>query len=931
MTVGDRRRPSMTAHDLTSVYVVPHTHWDREWYEPAVRFRQRLVAAVDRVLELLEARRGLPVFLLDGQTVLIDDYLAVRPDARDRVARLVKAGQLLVGPWFILADELLPADETHVRNLLQGSADARALGGWLPLGYCPDAFGHPAALPTILAGFGIRNAIVWRGYGGERGEEGDLFVWQGADGSRVTVHHLPSGGYELGASLPSERGALVRRWEAIRAVLEPRAEGRALLLLAGADHHEPQADLPRVVDELGRLSKEHRFRIAGPQEYFASLRPRVRVPEVEGELRFSYRHAWTLQGVHATRARLKAAIRHGEDLLIRWAEPQAALAWLAAGTDYRPLLRIAWREHLLNCFHDTLSGTTADDVAREADVRARNVIHQARGLFGDAVHERLGQDRAKARRHPDGWAPTLVLVNPSPVNRSGVVEATVTVFEQRVLVGSSAGRTRPLTRRGTRPPTVVGADGKPIEMQVLGRYAAEERLDCPDAFPRQDRVGAFRVALRAKEVPALGMVALPVVEGTSGRGGRRGRGGRSILSVRVRRNRVVSDWCTVSADSREGFALEARDLSEALHGLAAIVSERDEGDTYTFEPVMGDEPRRAVWGKMRTVWTGPLVAAIARPFEVRGRARGMVYARLDAESQLVRFVVDGENLALQHRLRVVFPLPSAADSRVHIADMQYGPVLRLLEDYNLREFRREWPVATAPMHRYVSVPNGLTVFARDRYEYERTLKGTIAVTLFRAVGDLSRGDLAARAGHAGWPTPTPEAQELGPFRAEFAVATQTLPNPDGSTDRRMDGSLDRRIDGSIRSRPQLQSSDDPSIRRSVEVERLAEEFHSPVSGMMLRYGIDVPRSLRGPRLEGRGLVFKAAKPSEDGDGLVLRCVNVTMEPVRGVWVCPFRVKRVRLARLDESPVRDLRLAGGRRRIVFEARPREAVTVLVEWD
>lgn len=886
---------------MTTVFVVPHTHWDREWYEPAARLRQRLVAAIDGVLDLLEAKRGLPVFLLDGQTVLLDDYLTVRPDQRDRVRRLVEANKLLVGPWFILADELLPADETHVRNLLQGRADGRALGGWLALGYCPDAFGHPAALPTILAGFGIRHAIVWRGYGGERGEEGDLFVWQGADGSRVTVHHLPPAGYELGAALPAGRRALAGRWEEIRGALEPRADGRALLLLAGADHHVPQADLAEVVHLLGRSGKQYRFRLAGPQAYFASLPPRVRVPEVEGELRFSYRHAWTLQGAHATRARLKAAIRQAEHLLLRWAEPQAVLAQVGGSVDRRPLLRAAWREHLLNCFHDTLCGTTADDVAREADVRARNVIHQARGLLADAVHDRLGQDRARARWQPARWTPTLVLINPSVVNRGGVVEATVTVFEDRVVVGS-ATRTARRPRERRRHPVVVGADGTPIDVQLLGRISAHERLDSPEAYPRQDRVTAFRVALHVKEVPALGMAALGVRDG-----GSKQRKGSSARRVRVRGNRMEAGWCNVGADRRAGFVLESRELPEALRGLGGIVSERDEGDTYTFEPVMADEPKHAQWRRVQTIWKGPLVAVLARQFDVPGRARGTVYTRVDAESRLVRFLVQGENLARQHRLRVAFPLPRTADTRAHIADMQYGPVFRVLEEYDLREFPREWPVATAPMHRYVSVPDGLTVFARDRYEYERTADA-ILVTLLRAVGDLSRGELAARPGHAGWPTPTPDAQDLGAFRAEFAVALATLPNPEGSPHRQSDESMDRRI---------------------VKVETLAEEFHAPLIGMMLRYGIEVPRTVRGPKLEGRGLVFKTAKPSEDGKSLVLRCVNVTTDPVRGRWVCPFRVKRARLARMDETPERELRLAGGGRQVVFQAGAREVTTVLVD--
>ena len=39
-----------------NVHVVSHTHWDREWYLTHEQFRLRLVALVDRLLDLMESR-----------------------------------------------------------------------------------------------------------------------------------------------------------------------------------------------------------------------------------------------------------------------------------------------------------------------------------------------------------------------------------------------------------------------------------------------------------------------------------------------------------------------------------------------------------------------------------------------------------------------------------------------------------------------------------------------------------------------------------------------------------------------------------------------------------------------------------------------------------------------------------------------------------
>jgi alpha-mannosidase len=873
---------------MTRVIIVPHTHWDREWYEPEARFSQRLVELLDDLTARLESQ---PTgrFLLDGQTVLLEDYLRVRPEQATRVEALVRAGQLLVGPWYVLADELLSSDETLVRNLLVGRADGRRHGGWMAVGYSPDAFGHPAALPTILAEFGIEHAMVLRGYGGEPGQERDLFRWVGPDGRSLLTYHFPPAGFEIAVSLPQDSTELAQRWEGMREMLERRAMAPVLLAMNGADHHSLQPNLEQVVAQLGDLADGYEFALGSPAEYFAALPEQLDAPEVRGELRFSPHYAWVLQGALSARVRLKQAMAEGERLLLRWAEPQAALAWVEGGADRIPVLTATWREHLRNSFHDTICGTTSDAVARAAAARAERVTIQARGILLDALHDRLGQDRARARRAEDRWSPSLAVVNPSAHPRSGVVEATLTVPRERIVVGRPAPE-REAAPEWPAPPALIGADGAPVPMQVLRWYRGYHRLDSPSDYPIQHEVAAFRVALEASVVPALGMRRYEVREWQPP------EQERHQVWVSGRR-RAAAEWGDVGADREGGFLLRDRRAALRLPRLASLVSERDEGDTYTFQPVDEDAPRAARWSRVREVWGGPLVAAVARDFEIPGRVRGTAYARLDAGSRLVRFVVEGVNLAEDHRMRVHFPLPEDRRRGACVADMQYGPVLRQPVEH-AAESVREWPVNTAPAHRYVSVPGGLTVFARGLYECELTPGGTIAVTALRSVGELSRGELAARPGHAGWPAATPQAQELGRFRAELAVTTAFV--GEACTPVEWD-----------------------------ELERLAEEFHAPLGGLMLPYGINAPEVVQGPALTGDGLAFKAAKPSEDGAALVLRCVNLTAEPVSGSWTLPFEIDRAHRCRLDETRIRELTVSDEGDRIAFDAGAREVVTLLVE--
>ena len=147
---------------MAAVHLVPHTHWDREWYLPFQRFRLKLVGLVDRLLDLMEADERYR-FTLDGQLATLDDYLEVRPEAEPRIRRLVEEGRLAIGPWQVLMDEFLVSGETILRNLESGLRRGDGLGGAMRVGYLPDMFGHVAQMPQILRLAGIEQAVVWRG------------------------------------------------------------------------------------------------------------------------------------------------------------------------------------------------------------------------------------------------------------------------------------------------------------------------------------------------------------------------------------------------------------------------------------------------------------------------------------------------------------------------------------------------------------------------------------------------------------------------------------------------------------------------------------------------------------------------------------------------------------------------------------------------
>jgi hypothetical protein len=924
---------------VLDVLVVPHTHWDREWYHPAGRFRQRLVALIDGLLD--GGPDAPPVFLLDGQAVALDDYLAVRPERRGELASALAAGRVEAGPWYVLADALIPDAESLVRNLLAGRRAVAALGAAPPpVLYCPDAFGHPAALPALAAGFGMGAAVVWRGYGGPRWPAGDAAWWTAPAGERVLLLHLPPDGYEFGSRLPPALPSARERWAAMGPVLAARARLGFALVMNGADHHAPQERWAEAVEALARAAAPESVRVASLADVarLAVARAAERagaadpLPEVAGELRDSYAYTWTLQGTFATRAAQKRRVAGAARRLARDVEPWVALAARrpqaapgAAARD-RALLAAAWRP-LLECLpHDTLCGCSTDAVARAVDARLDDCAAQARGLRADALAALAGHDPDAARRWRDGWRAAAVVRNPAARPRGGVAEVELLTFLHDVPVGpGSAAAWREagaVAARGV-PVTLRDADGASLPVQVLAREVRHDRVEAPRFYPDDDLVEAARCVTWVPPVPGYGLAGYAVGEG-GGDDAARARAGAGPAHPTEAVREGGGAWLrngrlAVHVDAAGRVRVEGAALGAPVDALLAFEDVGDAGDLYTPSPV--GRPITAAWSDAPEVlYAGPLRAALrlryrlrvpvalardpdaplARPARRAGRPAELAVAvtlTLDAESDVLRVDVRGVNTARDHRLRL--RLDTGVPGARVLADAALGPVWREPPTVPADDQRAERVPATAPLHRYVSrfgAAAGATVFSDGLAEYEAAADGGVLVTLVRAVGELSRPDLPERPGHAGWPASTPEAQALGPFGARLAVAWH---GPDA-----------------------------PAVRGAVE--RWADDLLLPLRGETWRAALAVPDTVPGVELAGEGLALGAVKPSEDGTWTVLRCVNVTDAAVDGAWRVGGTVTEARLARLDEAPGDALGVVqdGPAARVGFRAAARAAVTVLV---
>ncbi|HEV8304097.1 MAG TPA: glycoside hydrolase family 38 C-terminal domain-containing protein [Gemmatimonadales bacterium] len=874
-------------------HLIAHTHWDREWYLPRGAFQARLVPMLDDLIDRLHADAGFRSFLLDGQTVLVEDYLRARPERESDVRALVKTGRLQVGPWYVLADELIPSGESLVRNLLLGAADAERLGGRLDVLYSPDAFGHPAVWPTLAREFGIKHGVLWRGLGGEPGQERDTYRWQGPDGRDVLLWHLPPQGYEIGAALSADGDRLRAEWQRVRATLVERAAGKHVPVFVGADHHAAHPQLARVRDLLLELEPANAFRISRLDEFFQSAAESAPAAPLSGELRWSYRYTWTLQGVHGTRAPVKRRHSVAELWLERLAEPLAALARRYGGRDRRPLLDLAWRTLVRAQFHDALAGCSSDAVTAAVESRLAQVEAYASEITRGALLELAGYDPDVARERAGG-EPALVLWNPAARARGGVVVADVSFFRRDVLVGppgeGSGGRAAE-TGPGYEPFALRTADGRIVPVQVLARRVGQERRDAVRHYPDQDEVDHVRIAFRAPPVPGLGLAAL--VPGapaplTVPRGGSE--------AVQVRGRALQNRFVEVALEPSGALTLLDRASGHRYADLLGLEDSGDAGDTYTYCPSRRGRVTRSRGPlTVRRLAAGPLVAALEAQWSLTRAIDARLVVQLHADSPVVRCGLEIENRATYHRLRA--RLPTGLAGIAALAGAAFGTVERPPVRADPAAYPRETPVRTGPAHRFVAAARGargLAVLAPGFFEYEWTEGGDVLVTVLRAVGELSRDDLPTRPGHAGWPVATPGAQCLGGSRIELAVTPVSA----------------------------------AELERGDAVPHLWEDAFLPLRGHWLRDAGPLAPAPADVTLEGAGLVLSAVKPAQAGSPMVLRCYNATGRRAAGAWRVGDGVKSAHRVRADERESVALVLEQRGRTVRFVAEPHEIVTILV---
>ncbi len=502
---------------MQTLHIISHTHWDREWYRTFQQFRLRLVHLVDNVLEILDSDPDYKHFMLDGQTIVLEDYLQMRPENESRLRDYIKQGRILIGPWYILPDEFLVSPEATIRNLLLGKSICADYGYRMMIGYLPDPFGHISQMPQILNGFGIDKACLWRGVPENMPT---LLEWQSPDGSKVLLAHLYFGYGDIAdwpiSDLDASRTLLDSRVDR----LEPFNQSDHFLMMRGTDHFEPRPLTPKAIAYYNAKSANRKAVHSTLPKYFEELEALVKTGDlsptlVTGELR-DPKKAHMLPGVDSARMWIKQRNWFSQTLLERWVEPFSSWAelvergpkaftplkgFVASPRIWNPstLVGQAWKLLITNHPHDSICGCSIDETHSDMGSRFDQVDQIGEDLTAQALRaliENIETQPSKTNR--DAYAAVTVF-NAAPVTVSETVDITVDmpIGAESVEVRDATGNTVPclvsLEHSAIKESNLIkvselqtlltsaSTEGRNNEQLVNARITVEDDLPCIEA------------------------------------------------------------------------------------------------------------------------------------------------------------------------------------------------------------------------------------------------------------------------------------------------------------------------------------------------------------------------------------------------------------------------------------------------------------------
>ncbi|NVM30129.1 MAG: hypothetical protein HWN65_14895, partial [Candidatus Helarchaeota archaeon] len=539
--------------------VVSETHWDREWYLPFQEYRAKLVILVDKLLKILEENPKFTNFTFDGQTVVLEDYLEVKPESEPLLRKYITEKRISVGPWYVLPDEFLVSGEALVRNLMLGHEIGRSFGRVMRAGYIPDPFGHIAQLPQILKGFNINSVLFMRGMDDSFENLGlNLeFIWDSPGKVTSVLAIFLKYGYGSVAKLSSHKAggiykAALRSIKRVQRKMLNRSASTVLVLNNGSDHDEVQAFLPEVIENWNSSPELGEFKLVQNdfEYYIEKLRSQdLQLKRYEGEFRGA-RYHYLLSGVFSARMWIKQLNAECQMLLENWAEPTAAFSWLLGENYPRDYLWAGWKWLLRNHPHDSICGCSIDEVHR--DMRTR--FSWAKQIADEITKESMYAiyNRIQLKPSPKRAIPFLVF-NSLPWDRTDIAHLEVSV----------PGKSH---------------DDLNFQFELIDSsnnvvpYQLKRILDLPRLTTSNS--SCYRLSFLAKNIPACGFEVFRLIP-------------KQVdlpTEQNIKSNQLENEFYLITVHEDGTFSITDKELQKTYQKVGIIEDCGDWGDEYDFSP-----------------------------------------------------------------------------------------------------------------------------------------------------------------------------------------------------------------------------------------------------------------------------------------------------------------------------------------------------------
>ena len=765
------------------IHVIPHSHWDREWYFTTSRSKVYLMKDLGDVLNTLENDPEFKYFMVDAQGSLLDDYIKWRPQDKERISKLVNDGRLVIGPWYTQTDQLVISGESIVRNMYYGMKRCESFGKYMNVGYVPDSFGQSGNMPQIYRQFGIEDTLFWRGVSDDMVKHTD-YNWRGDDGSVVFTTQIPFG-YYIGGNIPEEPEENEEFWQ--KECLEKaggRSATRHIYFPNGFDQAPVRTNLPQLVKERNEKDPENEYVISCIEDYIKDVKSEnPELEEVQGELVIA-KHMRIHKSIFSSRSDLKVMNTQIQNYVTNVMEPLLTISYNLGNEYPHEAVAEIWKLLFENAAHDSIGSCISDTANEDVYVRYK----QARDIAVNLVelHSRLIATNVK-----NDADMTFTAINTLPQKRKD------TVIVKTYVPG---GKFAIIDEKGN------DVDYTIIKSRDLTDYVLSQTimLDPSRKFYVPDQVLEVTMAIKANDVPALGYVQYSIDTQKDSH--------KETADKKVLENK----YYTIEVEENGSLTIVYKANNVTYKNQGILVENGDDGDSFNYSPPRKDMEVFSNESKCTVKISGSDIYDQAEihfdmvvPADLDERAEGKVSVTmlvdmtvaLRKDSKVIDFNVKVDNKGLSHRLCVLFD--SQIVSAFNYADQQFGLIKRpnyyekemklYMESMNNKTEKKagiqelanwandqstwqEPPISIEPTQSYVSLTDGKTgiaVIPQGVREYEVLDDSKIRLTLFRTYGFMGKENLIYRPGRASGERiiETPAAQLLKEMEFNFGFTS----------------------------------------------------------------------------------------------------------------------------------------------------------------